>query len=187
MESKLINQYAVVAYVRGALAEFVDSLRSEFTPDCPHLAHITILPPRELKVAGEEALRQGRSIVSRFQPFSVDIDGVDLFELTQVVKLSVSRGGSELRTLHDILNTGAFAFPENYSYVPHITLCMGIDKERVGEFYEHAKQRWAEFGGKATVRVETLTFVQQREDETWADLAEMPVGTPQFEAARIRR
>jgi hypothetical protein len=53
---------------------------------------------------------------------------------------------------------------------------MGIPADKVVGFAAMATQRWQEFGGEARLSVDALTFVQQREDETWADLEEMPIG-----------
>ena len=49
------QRYALVAYVRNPVGEFVESLRRELHPELPHLAaHVTLLPPRFL--AGTETL-----------------------------------------------------------------------------------------------------------------------------------
>src|SRR5437016_2822797 len=41
------RRYALVAYVRNPVGEFVERLRQELHPDLPHLpAHLTVLPPR---------------------------------------------------------------------------------------------------------------------------------------------
>jgi 2'-5' RNA ligase len=187
MESKRINQFAVVAYVSGPLAEFVNGLRCELTPGCPHQAHITILPPRSLAVSAREGADQIRPILERFEPFEVVADGVSVFPGTHVLKLSISEGRNELRTLHDILNTGPFESEEAYPYVPHITLCMGIPEDKAAEFAAMASERWQQFGGEARLSVDALTFVQQREDETWADLEEMPIGDVRHQPVLRRR
>lgn len=187
MESKRINQFAVVAYVSGPLANFVNGLRCELTPGCPHRAHVTILPPRSLTVSAREGADQMRPILERFDPFEVVADGVSVFPGTHVLKLTINQGQNELRTLHDILNTGPFARTEHYPYVPHITLCMGIPEDRVVQFAEVATERWKEFGGAARLSVDELTFVQQREDETWADLEDMPIGDVRHQPVSNRR
>ena len=187
MESKRINQFAVVAYVSGPLAEFVNGLRGELTPGCPHHAHITILPPRSLDVPVEEAASQMRSILERFEAFDVVADGVSIFPATHVLKLTINEGRNELRTLHDILNTGPFGREENYPYVPHITLCLGVPEDKVVESAKMATARWQEFGGAARLRVDAVTFVQQREDETWADLEEIPIGDVRHQPVLRRR
>jgi hypothetical protein len=176
MKSKLINQFAVVSYVTGPLAEFVNGLRCELTPGCPHRAHVTLLPPRALEVSSEEAAAKMASILENFEPFDVVADAVSIFGGTNVLKLSIANGRNALRTLHDILNTGPFEIKENFPYVPHITLCMGIPEEKAAEFAVLAAQRWKDFGGKAILAIDGLTFVQQREDETWADLVDLPIG-----------
>jgi hypothetical protein len=48
-------RYALVAYVRSPVGEFIENLRRELHPDLPHLsAHLTILPP-------STAARDGKS------------------------------------------------------------------------------------------------------------------------------
>ncbi len=187
MEPILLNQYAVVAYIDGPLASFVNALRCELTPGCPHRAHITVLPPRELHIPVEEALEQCAQILSRFQPFDAVMAEVDLFPQTQVVKLTVGEGASELRTLHDILNTGPFEQVENYDYVPHITLCKDTTDEEVGGFFDRARARWKAFGGTARVHVDVLTLVQQRADGIWVDLHDIAVGAGSPQGVRVRR
>ena len=63
----LIKSYAVVAYVTDPVAAFINRLRQEVTPGCPHQAHITILPPRPLYVDKGQAIEQCRDIVSDFR------------------------------------------------------------------------------------------------------------------------
>jgi 2'-5' RNA ligase len=128
-----------------------------------------------------------RSILERFEAFDVVADGVSVFPGTHVLKLTINHGRNELRTLHDILNTGPFECQENYPYVPHITLCMGIPEARVVEFAKMATERWQEFGGAARLSVDSLTFVQQREDETWVDLEDMPIGDVRHQPVSKRR
>lgn len=178
MSSDLTSSFAVVHYIDGPLARFVDSLRRELTPGCPHKAHVTLLPPRDLEIPTHEAIEACSSIAGAFQPFEVDIGDVEVFERTQVIKLAVTRGAAELRTLHDVLNTGVFEREENFIYTPHITLCMEIQATQVDGFLDRAKQKWAEFGGSAHFFLDEVTFVRKRVDERWIDLATIPVGQP---------
>ena len=50
--------------------------------------------------------------------------------------------------------------------------------DTTNEMLGRARQRWAEFGGSATIWVDALTLVRQRADETWADLAEIELARP---------
>ncbi len=186
MASDLTDSFAVVAYIGGEPARFVHDIRCKYTPGCPHRAHVTVLPPRPLSVTAEAAAEECGQILSRFDPFAVEITSVDLFAETQVVKLAIGEGASELRTLHDILNTGVLAHAENYSYTPHITLSMDL-AERTSICFEQAKSRWAAYRGAKRFWVDRLTLVQQRSDEIWTDLAEIPVGDAQAQPVRARR
>ena len=175
----LINSYAVVAYLNTGLGRFLDGLRQEFSPACPHRAHVTILPPRPLFVDPVQAIEQCREIASRFEAFNVTLGEVDLFESTQVVKIPVRSGVAALRTLHDILNTGPFEQSEDFEYIPHVTVAQELPPEKVSACLDLARQRWAEFESATPVRVESLTFVQQLADGRWHDLAELWLGRPQ--------
>jgi 2'-5' RNA ligase len=181
---ELINSFAVVAYACDPIARFVDSLRKELSPGCRHRAHVTVLPPRRLWIPTEEAIDKARQILSNFEPFELTLGTVTVFEATHVVKLSLRTGLSELRTLHDILNTGPFEQAEEYAYVPHLTLCHDLTNEECREHREIALRRWSEFT-PAPVCVDTLTFVQQKSDGNWVDLAELALGRPQ--PVRVRR
>ena len=174
MESELVNQYAVVAYVHGPLADFVNDLRGELTPGCPHRAHVTVLPPRQLNVPEHQALDACHELLDDVLPFPLTLSKVSLFPQTHVIKLELSGGDtSRLRALHDSLNRGPLYQEERFPYTPHITLCMNGVSENTDEMLGRARKRWAEFGGSATIWVDSLTLVRQRADETWTDVAEI--------------
>lgn len=181
---ELINSFAVVAYLGDPIARFVDNLRRELTPGCSHRAHVTVLPPRPLWIPTDEAVEKARSILSRFEPFEMTLGAVTIFESTHVVKLSIESGVSELRTLHDILNTGPFEQAEEYQYTPHVTLCHDVAGEACMKHLEVARERWNSFN-PPPVWVDSLTFVQQNSEANWTDLADMTLGRPH--AVRVRR
>jgi len=185
MQPEMLNSFSVVSYLTGELATFVDSFRCEVTPGCPHRAHLTLLPPRPLDISTAAAADECARILETFHPFDVQITGVSLFESTEVIKLTVGQGVAELRTLHDVLNTGSLEHAENYDYVPHVTLSMKTPG-RTAECFELAKQRWTRFSKPMWLRVDRLTLVQQRADETWSDLVELPIG-PSLVYASARR
>ena len=168
-----LNSYSMVAYLGDPLAEFVDALRRRFTPDCPHRAHITILPPRPLAVSLPKARAHCRQVLNRLDPFEVRLGEVGLFEDSQVIKLSIASGKIPLRTLHDALNTGPLVHSEEYRYLPHITLGQDLPPARVDECLQMAQQQWRAFPGSPWVAVDSLTFVQQAKEGCWNDLVEM--------------
>jgi 2'-5' RNA ligase len=181
---ELINSFAVVAYMDDSIARFVDSLRRELTPGCRYRAHITVLPPRPLGIPTGEAIERTAQILSRFEPFQLTLGAVTAFESTHVVKVSVQAGLNELRTLHDILNTGPLEQAEEYDYVPHITLSHDETSEECAQHLALARQRWAQFS-PPPVWVDALTFVQQTAGGDWIDLAELALDRAQ--PVRVRR
>ena len=174
--AEALNSYAVVAYLGDPVAEFVDRVRRVFTPDCPHRAHLTILPPRPLAVSLDEALTHCRHVLARLEPFEVHLGQVELFVGSQVIKLSLVSGEVPLRTLHDALNTGPLDHAEEYAYIPHITLGQDLPSERVAEYLQTARERWQQFGAPPAIVVDSLTFVQQAKEDCWQDLVEMKLG-----------
>ncbi len=188
-----LNFYAVVTYLSGPVAKFVDELRRDFTPDCPHRAHVTVLPPRALTAGTEEAIAHCRRVSKEIEPFEIGLCSVDLFESTQVIKLTLASGIPQLKELHDLLNANGLAAPENFEFVPHITLGQDISCDHVEECLAAAKRRWEEFKPAPTVLIEDVTFVQQVIDGCWLDLAEIelgrrePVGVANSELVRRTR
>ena len=169
----MLNSYSVVAYLANPVAEFVDQVRREFTPDCSHRAHITILPPRSLQVSLDEALAHCRHVLGRLDPFEVRLGDVGLFEGSGVIKLSIASGEVPLRTLHDALDTGPLDHAEEYHYVPHVTLGQDLPPQRLTECVEVARERWRRFGAPPPMGVDALAFVQQAPEGCWNDLAQM--------------
>jgi 2'-5' RNA ligase len=181
---ELLNSFAVVAYMEDPIASFVDELRRELTPGCPHRAHITVLPPRPLWIPTDKAIEKAGQILSTFEPFELTLGAVTAFESTHVVKVSLQTGLNEFRTLHDILNTGPFEQAEEYTYVPHITLSQDVTCDDCELHLALARERWARFA-PPPVWVDTLTFVQQASNGDWADLAELALDRAQ--PVRVRR
>ena len=96
-------RYALVAYVRNAVGEFVENLRQELHPDLPHLpAHVTILPPRCLPGGELAALETLEEVCSQAEPFEVTLGDVETFvPVTPTVFIRVAHAAYRL---HDGLN-----------------------------------------------------------------------------------
>ena len=172
----LINSYAIVGYLDGPVARFALRLREELIPGSEELPHITVLRPRPLAQAAPEAVEFARDLVARFDPFSVEAGAVEVFAATQVIYLSLRSGAPELSAMHDVLNTGPLEDDEEFPYVAHITLAKDLGAARFDACLETSRRRWEEVGPVAPLRIDTLTFVQQRLDGSWADLAELGLG-----------
>jgi 2'-5' RNA ligase len=170
-------RYALVAYVRSPVGQFVAELRQELHPPAPHMAaHITILPPRELAVNESAALQFLEEVCSRVVPFDVELGDVETFvPSTPTVFIQVTRGSYRLGELHDQLATGALCCPEEWPYVPHLTIVkMELDQQAL-DACDLARERWSRFQGKRQIQVDELTFVREDAD-CWYDVASVPLG-----------
>ena len=170
-----INLFSLVTYLPEPLAGFIDHLRQELVPGCSLRAHVTHLVPRRLddsRLASEEI----RDTLRRSEPFELRLDDVEIFTLTSVVYVALSKGLAEMQKMHAALNLGAAYFDEPFPYHPHITLAQQISPAQVPGVFEHARLRWAEFAHRRVFRVERATFVQATRFNTWIDLDDYPLG-----------
>jgi len=168
------HQYALVAYVRNSLGQFVENLRAELHPAHAHLpAHLSVLPPRPL-VGGEEAAFDAlRQACANVEPFDVEMGEVEAFiPTTPTVFIRVARAAYRLRELHDVLNTDGLTYTEPLVYMPHLTIAKLDDNQRAREVFEIARNRWAQFDGSRCVTIDQLTFVRGR-DHRWTDIADI--------------
>jgi len=171
-------RYALVAYVRNPVGEFVENLRRELHPQLPHLAaHLTILPPRLLQGSESSALEVLETNCSKVDPFEVSLGDVETFTpVTPTMFIRVARAAYRMRELHDRLNTKPLYAPEEWLYMPHLTIVKLGAEQQVQQAYEIAFERWARYTESREIRVEELTFVREEQENCWVDLAPIPLG-----------
>jgi 2'-5' RNA ligase len=170
--------YALVAYVKSPVGEFVENLRRELHPDLPHLAaHVTILPPRLLHGTEAGALQELERICGEAEPFEVTLGDVETFiPLNPTVYIKVARAAERLCDLHDRLNAEALACVEEWPYLPHLTIVKMAAENLAQGALTIARQRWARFMGSRRILVDQLTFVREDLQNCWIDLAPVPLG-----------
>lgn len=140
-----------------------------------------ILPARQAAAELHEALE---NVV----PIDVRFGCVDKFESTQVVKLTLDDGAEAFTRLHDQLNAGALQFPDQYLYVPHVTIGHELPSSLIdAALHEACTQwdRWSEDDRAATI--DTLTLVQQAADGHWVDLEDYRLKVPVPQPVPVRR
>ncbi|HLB87191.1 MAG TPA: 2'-5' RNA ligase family protein [Terriglobales bacterium] len=171
-------RYALVAYVRNPVGEFVERLRRELHPDLPHLAaHLTILPPRLLHGSELLALEILEDICSQADPFEITLGDVETFvPVTPTVFIRVAHAAYRMHELHDRLNTSVLAAEEAWPYMPHLTIVKMRTEELAQAANVVARDRWAEFEGSRCIPVKQLTFVREAEENCWVDVAGVPLG-----------
>src|SRR6185437_3417462 len=152
----LPSHYALVAYVKAPVGEFVERLRAELHPALSHLpAHLTVLPPRPLQGTEEEARQVVERVCRRASPFEVVMGEVETFvPVTPTVFLRVDHAAYRLRELHDQLNSNALRAEEPWPYMPHLTIVKVGNKQEASEAFEIAQQRWSQYQGSRRVLIE---------------------------------
>jgi 2'-5' RNA ligase len=171
--------YALVAYMRNPVGEFVENLRRDLHPEHPDLAaHLTILPPRRLLGTEAEALETLADVCSKVNPFEVVLGDVESFiPTTPTVFIRVAHAAYRLRELHDHLNTGPLFFDEQWPYMPHLTIIKLSDSAEATAALEIARERWSRYNGSRRLLIEEVTFVRGGRDlYEWTDLAPIPLG-----------
>jgi 2'-5' RNA ligase len=172
-------QYALVAYVRNSVGEFVKELRRELCPDHGHSpAHISILPPRFLQGTEQQAREIVENVCRTVEPFEVVMGEVQTFmPVTPTVFVRVAHGAYRVRELHDRLNVGALKYDEPWPFMPHLTLFKMETYERAKAAYSRAVQMWDEYAGSRRIVIDELTFVRSSESNRWTDIAPFPLGS----------
>jgi 2'-5' RNA ligase len=171
-------RYALVAYVKSPVGEFVENLRRELHPDLPHLAaHVTILPPRVLHGTETVALQELEKICAETEPIELTLGEVETFvPLSPTVYIKVARAAERLCELHGRLNAATLAFPEEWPYIPHLTIVKMAAETLAQEALTVARERWAHFAAPRRILVDRLTFVREDLENCWIDLAPVPLG-----------
>jgi 2'-5' RNA ligase len=171
-------RYALVAYIRNTLGEFVENLRSELHPPHAHLpAHITILPPRCLRGTEQQAREQVELVCKGANPFVIEMGEVETFmPITPTIFIRVAHAAYRMRELHDQMNRAALWTEENWPYMPHLTIAKLDTMEAAQQAENIARERWKTFNGTRRVCIEELTFVREASEERWTDLAPIPLG-----------
>jgi 2'-5' RNA ligase len=171
-------RYALVAYLKNSLGEFVESLRRELHPELPHLAaHLTILPPRPLCGSESSALQLLQQVCGQADPFEVQLGDVETFvPVTPTVYIRVASAAGRMSELHDQLNTQVFACHEEWPYVPHLTIVKMASEQPARDAFQIASGRWSNYSGSRRILLERLTFVREEAPNCWVDVAPIPLG-----------
>jgi 2'-5' RNA ligase len=163
-EGERLNIFALVIYIPPPLGKFLDDLRRELVPHYNPHAHVSVLPPRPLAVPWTVASEQARGLIESSAPFEVELTGVEIFPVTEVIYLEVGAGSAELRGMHTAMNREALGFQDVFPYHPHITLAQEIEPTKAPGLLELGRAP----GG---------AFVQNTASGCWIDLAEYALGT----------
>jgi 2'-5' RNA ligase len=179
--------YALVAYVQRQVGDFIESVRRELHPELPLMAaHLTILPPRCLsgidgatpESTEAEALKEIAEMCRAVAPFEILLGDVETFvPVTPTVYIRVAHEALRMHQLHDSLNQRILYSEEQWPYIPHLTIVKMASEAQAIDAFEVARERWRQYRGTRRILVERLTFVREGENNTWVDLAPIPLGS----------
>jgi len=155
------GSFALVTYIPGALGSFLRSLRHNLPGDENPDAHITLLPPRTLTASVDLVSAEAQTVLSRFHPFTVGLDGVKVFPETNILYLEISSGNDVLHQLHDALNTGLLEHDESFDFLPHLTISGGIPRHELAKVREQAESAWLKHKGKTEFEVNEVVALWQ--------------------------
>jgi len=171
-----INSFALVTYIPQPLAGFLDRLRQELVPNCFLRAHATILPPRPITPAPQAVWPMICELAPVFDPFEIELTGVEVFPVSDVIYINIATGSEELKRMHDAMNVDGLKFHEAFAFHPHVTLAQELKPDEVDELTRIARIRWAEYPGSRRFLVERIVFVQNTRRNEWVDLGECLLG-----------
>jgi hypothetical protein len=171
-----LNVFALVIYIPGPLGIFLDDLRRRLVPGCNPHAHVSLLPPRPLAVDWPVASDEVRTVLNGWPPFEIELTGIEVFPVTDVIYIEVGSGAQELRRVHKAINAGSLEFQDPFPYHPHITLAQELPREEVAATSELARRLWREYTGPRRFAADHAAFVQNSLANSWIDLAEYSLG-----------
>jgi 2'-5' RNA ligase len=136
------GHFALVAYVPDPLASFLYEMRRSFSElPCPQ-PHVTILPPRPLRVPVESACQTAKKTLQLQSQFEVELSRLCYFTNTNTLYLDISDGASEIHALHNSLNHGDLYYHEEFAFRPHLTIAGRVDPLQFPAVLQEAETNW---------------------------------------------
>ena len=156
IEPPLGGFFALVSYVPQPLGRFLDQLRRSLPGNEFPQAHITLLPPRPLRVIPEIASQRAQDVLGQFSAFDVELNSVRSFPGTNVLYLDLTAGNENVRQLHHALNSGDLHHREQFEFHPHLTLGGPLPASSVGIMRDKAERGWKLFGANRRFAIDEV-------------------------------
>ncbi len=168
---------AVVCYLSEPQKSLVETLRRGLPGNALAPLHITVLPPRPLKLPLEGAFRQIAGIASGFSAFDAELSEVRHFRESDFLYLDIGLGNAQLCSIHRRLNTGELEHPEPYEFRPHLTLGGPLANDEVQQTRERVAGEWKASPCPRSLKIDELVCLWQgaaaRED--WERYRSIPL------------
>jgi 2'-5' RNA ligase len=150
--------FALVSYIPEPLRSFFYGLRRTLPGESHPQAHITLLPPRPLRLPVEIASAQALGVIAKFPPFEVELSTVRRFP-NNFLYLDIAEGNSLLHALHEALNTGELVHTEEFEFRPHLTLGGPIPEAHVNSVQDQAEVAWLATGHARRFMLDEIVFL----------------------------
>jgi 2'-5' RNA ligase len=136
------GSFALVSYIPDPLGSFLHNLRRSFPGEHNPQPHITLLPPRPLKLPVDAASQKAHNTLLQFAAFEVELSKVRSFPETNVLYLDIAKGNRVLRDLHQALNAGDLDHTEEFEFRPHLTLSGRVESAHLPWVRREAETAW---------------------------------------------
>jgi 2'-5' RNA ligase len=153
------NLFTLVSYTPEPLRRWISRLRKTLPVAAGSQPHITILPPRPLTIAMEEAKEKLTATLAHWKSFEIELSGVRVFPNTAFLYLEVSHGSSTLSRLHAELNAGEFAHEEVFEFHPHVTIGGPVPQEDLERIQQKAAEAWQNSHRPCRFSIKEIAFV----------------------------
>jgi 2'-5' RNA ligase len=167
------SAFALVAYIPGVLGSFIDELSASLPGESRGRAHLTLLPPRPLALAPQNAVDLLTAAIANLRPFEVELTEIARFPVTDVLYVALGDGGEQVFRAHAELNRGVFFYEEPFEYRPHVTLMVPKKDTDVIRSHHDAAARWAQFDMSRRFVVDRLDFLRQDSAGEWENLQQI--------------
>jgi 2'-5' RNA ligase len=183
--------FALVSYVPDPLGTYLDSMQATISGTEGPQAHVTMLPTRPLGTLTFEKIYDGAlGALESVQPFRVVLSRVKRFLHTNVLYVDLAEGSEMIHLLHNRLNLGALAFPEQFDFRPHVTLAGSLSDEQIDSAQHQAEELWEAYQFPPEFFVNEVVCISTEsagEDGTWRRIWSHDLGgDPVARAATIQ-
>ncbi len=153
------GSFALVSYIPDPLGSFLHGLRQTLPGEDNPQPHITILPPRPLKLPAEAASQQAQKILLQVPAFEVELSKVRSFPGTNMLYLDVGEGNNALHELHAALNAGDLDHREKFDFRPHLTLGGPVSSQDLQPVRQRMESAWYASDCPRRFTLDEVTFL----------------------------
>jgi 2'-5' RNA ligase len=159
--------FALVSYVPEPLGSTLAGLKMPPSGKPASPAHITLLPPRPLRIDSGLAYERIRRVLAGFPAFELELTEICRFPTTNVLYLAVGKGHLQIHELYRALNHGEFLHKEEFEFLPHLTLAYPSDLEDAERIRIQLDKEWNQVRHLQPFLIDKAVFLSKAADGNW--------------------